>query len=79
MYVLKLFYFEIQAVINRYIQKQKRGGLMCDCKLLKDIEDCRREMIYLASSSSLCSQQVVDMSTKLDRLLNLYYTQNKKN
>nr|WP_082677321.1 aspartyl-phosphate phosphatase Spo0E family protein [Bacillus sp. FJAT-29937] len=52
---------------------------MCERKLLKDIENCRREMIDLASSSSLCSQQVVDMSTKLDRLLNLYYIQNKKN
>ncbi|WNS75650.1 aspartyl-phosphate phosphatase Spo0E family protein [Bacillus sp. DTU_2020_1000418_1_SI_GHA_SEK_038] len=52
---------------------------MCECKLLKDIEDCRREMINLASSSPLSSQRVVDMSTELDRLLNLYYTQIKNN
>ncbi|MBY0122843.1 aspartyl-phosphate phosphatase Spo0E family protein [Bacillus sp. S/N-304-OC-R1] len=51
---------------------------MCVCKLIKDIEDCRKEMIEMASYSSLTSPQVVDISKKLDKLLNLYEKRTKK-
>jgi stage 0 sporulation regulatory protein len=40
--------------------------------LLKDIERCRREMVQLASDTSLSNDQVVEVSTKLDKLLNKY-------
>ncbi|KAB2332170.1 aspartyl-phosphate phosphatase Spo0E family protein [Cytobacillus depressus] len=50
---------------------------MCKCKLLNDIEQCRREMIYLASYSSLSSKPVVNISKKLDKLLNLYDNEKK--
>ncbi|QED45993.1 aspartyl-phosphate phosphatase Spo0E family protein [Cytobacillus dafuensis] len=52
---------------------------MCKNVLLKDIEDCRKEMIKLASHSSLSDKQVLDMSKKLDQLLNLYENHMKKN
>ncbi|MDQ0415766.1 MULTISPECIES: aspartyl-phosphate phosphatase Spo0E family protein [Mesobacillus] len=41
--------------------------------LLKDIENCRNEMVDLAAKTSLSNQRVVDISTKLDHLLNKYY------
>ncbi len=41
--------------------------------LLTDIERCRKEMLELAAHTSLSSQRVVDISTKLDSLLNKYY------
>lgn len=41
--------------------------------LLKDIENCRIEMVDLAAKTSLSNQRVVDISTKLDHLLNKYY------
>lgn len=46
--------------------------------LLKDIEKCRSEMVQLASSSSMSSQKVIDASTKLDQLLNVYYKVSSK-
>jgi len=46
---------------------------MCAETLLKDIEQCRKEMVELATKTSLSNQRVVDISTKLDRLLNKYY------
>lgn len=46
---------------------------MCSESLLKDIEKCRKEMVELASSTSLSNQRVIDTSTKLDHLLNKYY------
>ncbi|CAM4091516.1 Spo0E family sporulation regulatory protein-aspartic acid phosphatase [Mesobacillus thioparans] len=46
---------------------------MCAETLLKDIENCRKEMVELASKTSLSNQRVVDISTKLDHLLNKYY------
>ncbi|HYK71782.1 MAG TPA: aspartyl-phosphate phosphatase Spo0E family protein [Pseudoneobacillus sp.] len=42
-------------------------------KLLVDIERCREEMIELANNSSFSNKRVVELSTKLDRLLNCYY------
>ncbi|MGV2942314.1 aspartyl-phosphate phosphatase Spo0E family protein [Mesobacillus sp. LC4] len=45
---------------------------MCANTLLKDIENCRKEMVELASKTSLSNQGVVDMSIKLDHLLNKY-------
>lgn len=42
-------------------------------QLLVEIEQCRREMISLASHSSFSNKKVVEISTKLDRLLNKYY------
>jgi hypothetical protein len=46
---------------------------MCAETLLKDIEKCRKEMIELAAKTSLSNQRVVDISTRLDHLLNKYY------
>lgn len=52
---------------------------MCVQDLLKDIESCRQEMVYLASHSSLSNQEVIRVSTKLDDLLNKYQTLQEKN
>lgn len=49
---------------------------MCLDSLLEDIEKCRYEMVQLASHTSLSNQRVVDISTKLDRLLNKYHSKN---
>lgn len=49
---------------------------MCAETLLKDIENCRKEMIDLAAKTSLSNQRVVDISTRLDHLLNKYYDLN---
>ena len=46
---------------------------MCAETLLKDIETCRKEMVEVAAKTSLSNQRVVDISTKLDHLLNKYY------
>ncbi|UII56118.1 aspartyl-phosphate phosphatase Spo0E family protein [Cytobacillus spongiae] len=53
---------------------------MCVQDLLKNIEDCRREMVDLAEAYSLSNTQVVEVSTRLDHLLNKYHgmIQNKK-
>ncbi|MGG3912341.1 Spo0E family sporulation regulatory protein-aspartic acid phosphatase [Rossellomorea vietnamensis] len=40
--------------------------------LLFQIEDCRRQMVELALKSSFADEQVVDLSTRLDDLLNQY-------
>ncbi|MED5100926.1 aspartyl-phosphate phosphatase Spo0E family protein [Niallia circulans] len=47
---------------------------MSDRKLLKDIEEHREMMIYLANNTSFSHPKVVDLSTKLelDLLLNKY-------
>lgn len=45
---------------------------MSDRKLLKDIEEHREMMIYLANTTSFSHPKVVDISTKLDLLLNKY-------
>jgi hypothetical protein len=42
-------------------------------QLLVEIEQCRKEMIHLASRSSYSNNKVVEISTKLDGLLNKYY------
>ncbi|WP_442597557.1 Spo0E family sporulation regulatory protein-aspartic acid phosphatase [Neobacillus sp. D3-1R] len=47
-------------------------------KLLVDIERCREEMIDLAINSSFSNKRVVDLSTKLDVLLNRYYMLTEK-
>ncbi|MBU8880186.1 aspartyl-phosphate phosphatase Spo0E family protein [Bacillus sp. FJAT-29790] len=52
---------------------------MCECNLLRNIEICRKEMIDLAAHTSLSNRQVVDMSTKLDGLLNTYINLTSKN
>jgi hypothetical protein len=41
-------------------------------KLLQDIEECRKEMVQLASRTSLSSHRVIEASTRLDSLLNKY-------
>jgi Spo0E like sporulation regulatory protein len=41
--------------------------------LLEDIENYRRKMVQLASHSSLTNKQMIEVSTKLDVLLNQYY------
>jgi hypothetical protein len=40
--------------------------------LKKDIETCRQEMIQLALKTSLSDQRVIEVSKRLDHLLNLY-------
>lgn len=42
------------------------------CKLLKEIELCRAEMIELSYSYPLTSEIVVQTSMKLDELINEY-------
>ncbi|WP_210367099.1 aspartyl-phosphate phosphatase Spo0E family protein [Bacillus sp. REN3] len=46
---------------------------MCAEALLRDIEKYRKEMVDLAAKTSLSNQNVIDVSTKLDCLLNKYY------
>ncbi|WP_174735112.1 aspartyl-phosphate phosphatase Spo0E family protein [Mesobacillus harenae] len=46
---------------------------MCQNKLLKDIENCRVEMNLLASRMPLQSKQVIEVSRKLDELINRYH------
>jgi hypothetical protein len=41
-------------------------------ELLHDIEKCRKEMVQLASRTSLSSDHVIEASTRLDSLLNKY-------
>ena len=45
---------------------------MYDRQLLKDIEEHREMMIYWANSTSFSHPKVIDISTKLDYLLNKY-------
>jgi hypothetical protein len=40
--------------------------------LLKEIERCRAEMIQLALHKSLSDEKVIEVSKKLDNLLNQY-------
>ncbi len=40
--------------------------------LVREIEDCRKEMARLAKVHSLTSKEVVYMSVRLDHLLNEY-------
>ncbi|WP_066070770.1 aspartyl-phosphate phosphatase Spo0E family protein [Neobacillus soli] len=57
--------------------EQERGyGLVGDLVLglLEEIENCRDEMVRLASGASLLNQQVIEMSIKLDLLLNEYHS-----
>ncbi|MFD2442545.1 Spo0E family sporulation regulatory protein-aspartic acid phosphatase [Bacillus sp. CGMCC 1.16607] len=48
-------------------------------QLLVDIERCRGEMVELANALTYSNKKVVDVSTKLDKLLNKYHTLNGKN
>ncbi|MBE0317772.1 MULTISPECIES: aspartyl-phosphate phosphatase Spo0E family protein [Bacillaceae] len=45
---------------------------MCEQKLLKDIEEHREQMINLATRTSFSHPKVIDLSAKLDVLLNKY-------
>ncbi|WP_084029038.1 aspartyl-phosphate phosphatase Spo0E family protein [Bacillus sp. J33] len=47
---------------------------MCAKELLRAIEECRSEMVQLASATSYTNHRVVKASSKLDQLLNKYYT-----
>lgn len=47
-------------------------------KLLANIEECREKMIKLAKTSSYSNQTVVEVSTKLDTLLNHYQQMTEK-
>ncbi|RFU69969.1 aspartyl-phosphate phosphatase Spo0E family protein [Peribacillus saganii] len=47
-------------------------------QLLKNIEECREKMITLATHSSMADDKVVEASTKLDTLLNKYFTLTSK-
>lgn len=41
-------------------------------KLLTEIEHCRKEMVRLTTELPLSSEEVVEISVKLDELLNEY-------
>ncbi|OIJ15140.1 hypothetical protein BKP37_06905 [Anaerobacillus alkalilacustris] len=41
-------------------------------KMLEEIEIARKKMVQLAYENPLNSKEVVDASTKLDKLLNVY-------
>ncbi len=60
---------------KRTIYSMRRRGnfAMCAEALLRDIEKYRKEMVDLAAKTSLSNQNVIDVSTKLDCLLNKYY------
>lgn len=47
-------------------------------RLLLDIELCRGEMMELATTSTYTNKRVVELSTKLDELLNKYYIMTEK-
>jgi hypothetical protein len=40
--------------------------------MLEEIEDARKRMNKLAYENSLCSEEVIDASVKLDKLLNIF-------
>lgn len=46
---------------------------MCTDGLLIEIENYRKNMIQQAAQSSLSNRKVIELSTKLDKLLNQYY------
>ncbi|MFC5733971.1 Spo0E family sporulation regulatory protein-aspartic acid phosphatase [Cytobacillus gottheilii] len=52
---------------------------MCVDALLNDIEFHRREMVHLAATTSLSSEEVIRTSVKLDQLLNEYNMIQSKN
>lgn len=52
--------------------KEKRVKKMSDRELLEDIEEHREMMIYWANTTSFSNPKVIDISTKLDHLLNKY-------
>ncbi|MFK2827073.1 aspartyl-phosphate phosphatase Spo0E family protein [Bacillus sp. B190/17] len=43
---------------------------MAAIDILEKIEDCRNDMVMLAMQTSFSDQKVVEMSVKLDQLLN---------
>jgi hypothetical protein len=59
--------------INELYFTESEELIVCADTLLKDIEICRKEMVELAAKTSLSNQRVVDISAKLDHLLNKYY------
>lgn len=42
-------------------------------KLNKDIENCREEMVRMASETSFANSLVIETSMRLDSLLNKYH------
>jgi hypothetical protein len=57
------------------ITVNKKWGLQMSVKfneLLYQIEECRSQMIVLALQSSFENEKVIQLSTKLDQLLNKY-------
>lgn len=48
------------------------------CQLLKNIEITRARMVFLASNSSMMDNQVIQVSTELDDLINKYFILTKK-
>jgi Spo0E like sporulation regulatory protein len=42
--------------------------------LVEEIENCRQEMVRLATETSIRNKQVIETSTRLDLLLNNYYS-----
>ncbi|WP_338752647.1 aspartyl-phosphate phosphatase Spo0E family protein [Bacillus sp. FJAT-52991] len=46
--------------------------ILLDKDILTEIENCRNEMILLAMETSFSNTKVLEISTKLDQLLNEY-------
>lgn len=44
-----------------------------NCQLLKPIEDMRKKLNQLGANKPLTDPEVVELSQKLDKLLNEYY------
>jgi hypothetical protein len=58
--------------INLLNIKRGENKMYHEEMLLDEIEKCRLLMVHLANQTSLSSHQVVEVSTRLDTLLNQY-------
>lgn len=50
--------------------EDKIGGLLMDDSLLLEIEKCRQRMIMSSEKNTFTSEEVIEISQKLDHLLN---------
>lgn len=48
------------------------GGILVDYSLLKEIEECREQMIYQSQTNDFTSKKVIEVSQQLDALLNMH-------
>lgn len=55
------------------------GGILVDHSLLKEIEECRAQMIYRSQTNDFTSKEVIEVSQQLDTLLNMHAEKCEKN